>query len=242
MSYFDRLKNNQKRFLRNLGIYSDADMPTEFFGKIKSLNEDLTSEEIYCVSDYYKPYCYNGKLDMSKLVGTDHDKYVGKSWIEAFCELSRGEDIAELYFQNPDYYKNDDPNEIDMGIIEKDGQYYISSKAGGGNNRLITLKLLAIMQQRAGQDIISPLVRFRRVPTMETCKNIFGVEFVDGQLTKASRYQIEKTDPDKPEEYYNVVEGLLWSGKVIAEHIPGSALLQTVFPKNSNDSYSFPIR
>lgn len=77
---------------------------------------------------------------------------------------------------------------------------------------------------------------------METCKNIFGVEFVDGQLTKASRYQIEKTDPDKPEEYYNVVEGLLWSGKVIAEHIPGSALLQTVFPKSSNDSYSFPIR
>lgn len=56
--YFEKLNNHQKQFLQSLGISSDKDMLSEFFGKIKSLNTDLSKEEQFCVSDYNKIYCY----------------------------------------------------------------------------------------------------------------------------------------------------------------------------------------
>ena len=84
MNYFNNLSNSQKQLLINMGIYNDKDMPVEFFEKIRSLNDDLNEAELYCVSDYYKPYCYDSFLNLDKLIGTDHDKYKNKSWIKAF--------------------------------------------------------------------------------------------------------------------------------------------------------------
>ena len=236
MGYFDRLKKSQQDFLKKIGIYRDEDMPPEFFDTIKSLRQNLTEEEIYCVSDYYKSYCYNGNLDMTKLIGTDHDKYIGKSWIEAFCTLSRGEEIADLYLKNPDYYKNDDSKQIDMGVIEKDGYYYISSKNGGGNNRLITLKLLSIMQNKNGSSTVAPLVRFRKVPSLDTCKNIFFCEFPNGDFT-VSGYEIKKTNFNSPEEYYDIIDGPVFTDNVIYTNVYGHEILETVLKdKNRNGS------
>lgn len=101
--YFEKLSNYQKQLLISFGVKSDDDMPSEFFEEIRLVAVDLSKEEQCCVSDYYKSYCYFAKLDMTKLVGTDHDKYVNKSWIEAFSLLSRGNDIAELFLKNPSY-------------------------------------------------------------------------------------------------------------------------------------------
>ena len=234
MNYFSVLSNSQKKLLMEMGIYCDADMPEEFFEKIKSLQQDLTEAEIYSISDYYKPYCYDGKLDMSRLVGTDHDKYANKSWIEAFSVLSRGEQIAALYLQNPDYYKNESIENIDMGLIEKDGFYYISSKNGGGNNRLITLKLLSILQNKKGMDTVSPLVRIRKVPTIETCNNIFYCEFPDGSFTE-SGYKVRKTNPTTSEEYYDIIYGPIFKNNVIYENVYGHEILKTVFQNEQNN-------
>lgn len=237
MGYFDGLKESQQEFLMRIGIYSDVDMPPEFFDTIKSIQQELTEEERYCVSDYYKPYCYHGNLDMTKLIGTDHEKYIGKSWIEAFCILSRGEQIADSYLKNPDYYKNENPQNIDMGVIEKDGYYYISSKNGGGNNRLITIKLLSIVQNRNGSSIISPLVRFRKVPTLDTCKNIFFCEFPNGDLVE-SGYEIRKTDMNSPEEYYDIIDGPVFTDNVIFENVYGHDILKTISQKGTNRSHT----
>lgn len=234
MRYFEHLGKKQQELLRTVGIFSDDDMPSQFFDKIKSLTQDLSEAEIYCVSDYYKPYCYEEKLDMTKLIGTDHDKYIGKSWIEAFSILSRGEEIADLYLKNPNYYKDENPDNIDMGLIEKDGNYYISSRCGGGNNRLITLKLLSIMSKINGQERITPFVRCRRVPTENTCENIFYCEFPNGNLTE-SGYTVRKTRPDNSEEYYDILYGPMFSNQVIFTNVFGPEILETVFQKR-NDS------
>ena len=84
MNYFNKLSNSQKQLLINMGIYNDKDMPVEFFEKIRSLNDDLNEAELYCVSDYYKPYCYDSFLNLDKLIGTDHDKYKNKVGLKHF--------------------------------------------------------------------------------------------------------------------------------------------------------------
>lgn len=231
MNYFNNLSNSQKQLLINMGIYNDKDMPVEFFEKIKSLNDDLNEAELYCVSDYYKPYCYDSFLNLDKLIGTDHDKYANKSWIEAFSILSRGEEIASLYLQNPTYYDNKDVSKIDMGVVEKNGFYYIFSRNGGGNNRLITLKIISIIQKHRGISLSAPLVRFRRVPTIETCENIFFCEFPDGSF-KESGYKIRKSNPDSFQENYDIVYGPLFKDNVVYTNISGNNILKTVFSED----------
>lgn len=231
MNYFNNLSNSQKQLLINMGIYNDKDMPVEFFEKIRSLNDDLNEAELYCVSDYYKPYCYDSFLNLDKLIGTDHDKYKNKSWIEAFSILSRGEEIASLYLQNPTYYDNKDFSKIDMGVVEKNGSYYIFNRNGGGNNRLITLKIISIIQKNRGINILTPLVRFRRVPSIETCENIFFCEFPDGSL-KESGYKVRKSNPNNFEENYDIIYGPLFKDNVVYTNISGNNILKTVFSED----------
>ena len=233
--YFEKLNNHQKQFLHSLGISSDKDMPSEFFEKIKSLNTDLSKEEQFCVSDYNKVYCYYTKLDMERLVGTDHDKYVNKSWIEAFSLLSRGEEISELYLNNPRYYENVDTKKVDMGLVEKDGNFYIFSKNGGGNNRLITLKLLAIMQKYRGEKLIAPLVRCRKVPSLETCQNIFYCEYPNGDYN-TSGLEVKKSDLTSYDEFYDIVDGPIFTDNVVFQKIYGHDILNVVFKNTEYDN------
>ena len=88
---YEKLSPTKKKFLNLLGIYSDDDFPKEFYDVIKSTRDEITEPEKFCVDDYRTCYCKKEHIDFSRLVGTDHDRYAGKSWIEAFSDLDRGD-------------------------------------------------------------------------------------------------------------------------------------------------------
>lgn len=232
MKYFDKMSDSKKKFLNFLGIFSDDDFPKGFFEIIKSAKDDLSESEKLCIGDYNTCYCYNSKIDMGKLVGTDHDRYASKSWIEAFCDLDRGDKNIELFFQNPNYYLNEDVDLVDMGVIEKDNVYYIYGKCGGGNNRLIMMKLFYFASETKGKKSFSPLVRVRKVPSKQTADNLFYCMYPDGGYS-SSGLNVIKVDTNSEEEIYNVQEG--FQGPVILKNINGNEILDSV--KNLNNNF-----
>lgn len=220
---YEKLSPTKKKFLNLLGIYSDDDFPKEFYDVIKSTRDEITESEIFCVDDYRKCCCNNEYLDFSRLVGTDHDRYAGKSWIEAFSDLARGDENIELFFHNPKYYLNKSEDDIDMGVIEKDKEYFIYSRCGGGNNRLIMMKIFYLAQSRNSAPHFSPLVRVRTVPTKSTADNIFFCIFPNGGFPD-SGLEVIKRDKSSKEERYDVREG--FSGPIILENVSGSEILE----------------
>ena len=222
---YEKLSPTKKKFLNLLGIYSDDDFPKEFYDVIKSTRDEITEPEKFCVDDYRTCYCKKEHIDFSRLVGTDHDRYAGKSWIEAFSDLDRGDKNIELFFQNPNYYLNESEDDVDMGVIEKDNEFYIYSRCGGGNNRLIMMKLFYLAQLRNGAPYFSPLVRVRMVPTKSTADNIFYCMFPDGGF-KDSGLEVIKRDNSDQEEKYDVIEG--FNGPIILENVKGSEILDKI--------------
>lgn len=220
---YERLSPTKKKFMNLLGINSDSDFPMEFFDVIKSTRDDISESEKFCVDDYRKCYCHNERIDFNRLVGTDHDRYAGKSWIEAFFDLDRGDENIELFFQNPDYYNNESEDEIDMGVIEKDGKYYINSTCGGGNNRLIIMKLLYLAQSRNNKPSFSPLVRVRTVPTKSTADNIFNCEFPNGGF-ETSGLEVIKKDIRVSDEIYDILK----DNEIIIENVEGAEILNRI--------------
>lgn len=162
MSIFERLTPNKKKFLESLGIFSDEDMPRSFFETIEHCRRSLSSSEFFYAGtpsvsgSYFLPFC------IKDVVGTDHDRYAGKTWIEAFCNLDRGEVNLEHYFINPEYYnvtlRSGEvyyEHSSSIGVIKKDGKYYVYGGAGGGNNRIIIMKIryLAMAEGKSGKDL-----------------------------------------------------------------------------------------
>lgn len=137
------------KFLRDLGIRRD-NYPETFLDPIQDITKIITNVEMgYCGSS---SRCDGqpGMFCIKDVMGTDHSRYAGKTWIEAFLDLDRGFDIIKLYETNPYYWeeiKNVDNS--DIGLIKYEDKYYIFSKAGGGNNRLIAMKIkyLALIHQ-----------------------------------------------------------------------------------------------
>lgn len=150
MNIIESLTQNKRKFLESLGIKTDSDIPKSFFDKIESFKENTTScEQFYC-EDYNFCGAYRLPFSVADIVGSDHDVYAGKSWLEAFIRLARGEEIIEEYFQNPSYYsktlKNltlmaNAPHSTNIGIVKKGKKLYVYSRAGGGNNRMILMKI-----------------------------------------------------------------------------------------------------
>ena len=141
--------NIKKDFLKNLEISKD-NYPSAFFDKIEDISKILSSTEIgYCA---VQNYC-DGKAEsfcIKDVVGTNHSRYAGKTWIDAFLDSDRGDEIIQLYYKNPDYWhemKSLDNAEI--GLIKYNGKYYVFDRAGGGNNRILTMKIryLALIAQ-----------------------------------------------------------------------------------------------
>ena len=139
-------------FLKNLGI-KNGQYPRPFFETIQNLNELLTNTEIGYCTIYDR--C-DGKPNMfciKDIVGTDHERYAGHTWIDAFMDLDRGASIINQYEENPNYWEELKKEEnSDLGLIKYGDKYYIFSKAGGGNNRLITMKIkyLSLIEQANG--------------------------------------------------------------------------------------------
>lgn len=131
-----------RKFLQDLGI-QEGNYPASFFEKVKDIKDFISDTEIsYCG---IQKFCDGKKQEfhIRDVVGTNHQRYVGKSWIEAYFDLDRGNEVVDLYYKNPNYWKEiRDFSKTDLGLIKSNNQYYIFDKAGGGNNRLITMKLM----------------------------------------------------------------------------------------------------
>ena len=124
-----------------------------FFESIQDINTLLTNTELGYLS--YRPLC-DGKKEyfcIRDLVGTDHQRYAKHSWLDSFLDLDRGNNIIQLLYENPKYWEDLKVcDNTDLGLIKYNDKYYIFSKAGGGNNRLITMKImyLSLIHQAGG--------------------------------------------------------------------------------------------
>lgn len=219
MNYFEKLTPNKKKFLESLGIYSDNDMPKSFFEPIKSCGDNMTaSEYFYCGNpdvsgNYYLPFC------IKDLIGTNHDAYVNKSWIEAFCKLDRGEENLEQYFKNPDYYdkglktSNQELNHTsNIGVINKDEKYYVYSNAGGGNNRMIIMKIkyLALAEGKSEEELIELNKQFTFYANTRILPNNIEIANIVEQILwyhYKEKYTIQNISDNPNVRVFNIMHG-----------------------------------
>lgn len=139
----------REKFLENIHINTN-NYPATFYERIQNIPLSIVEKSYCAVSNYCDGK--TEKFHIQDLVGTDHQRYAGKTWIEAFLDLDRGSNIIELYNKNPNYYNQlRDPNKTDLGLIKIDGKYYIFGQAGGGNNRLITMKIMYLSEMTRGK-------------------------------------------------------------------------------------------
>lgn len=153
---FDKLSPQKQRFLKSIGLTEDC-IPSSFFDVIEAYRETFNSAERFMISgDDFKSTLR--RFSMRDVVGTDHERYSGKTWFEAYIDLDRGDKMIEMYFNNPQYYdglrkldQSDLPHDTSISLVEKDGKYHLS-RPGGGNNRMILMKIkyLALIEQANG--------------------------------------------------------------------------------------------
>lgn len=228
MCTFENLSPIKKKFLASIGIYSYNDMPSSFHEKILHLNSAISEAERFCIEDYHLCYQSQDTVNLKDIIGTDHDRYAGKTWFEAFSDLDRGDENIELYFNNPGYYSELlQKGQTDLGLAEKGGKYYILGKSGGGNNRLIIMKLkyLATINnsssnQHAIDNEFSIFANIRHVPTKNTADNIFYLIFPNGGFQPSGYYALNKSN-DPNEELYDIVIDYPQDTKIIASNVRG---------------------
>lgn len=231
MLKIEDLSPMKKKFFESIGICSTADIPNSFNEKILSLNTAISESEKFCIGDYNVCLQSQSLFSMKDLVGTDHDRYAGKTWLEAFLDLDRGDKNLELYFLNPNYYSELLANGYsDLGLVKKDGKYYIYGPAGGGNNRLIIMKLkylAAISKKDADLSEIDKNFTFlgniRYVPTKTTADNIFYLTFPDGGFKPSGYYVINRSSSEKF-ELYDIVTGYPRNIEVIRSSVDGESI------------------
>lgn len=237
MSVFENLNPIKRKFFESIGIYNDNDIPSSFNEKILSLNSIISEPEKFCIGDYN--FCFQSQslFSMKDLVGTDHARYAGKTWLEAFLDLDRGDKNLELYFSNPNYYTDLFVNgESDLGLVKKEGKYYIFGRAGGGNNRLIIMKLKYLSAiNKSGVDKLnvdkefSFLANIRYVPSEITSENIFYLVFPDGGYETSGYYAINKSNNENI-ELYDIVSGYPMNTKIVVNNILGKDIGRLELP------------
>ena len=163
-------------------------------------------------------------------VGTDHDRYAGKTWLEAYVELDRGEENIEELLNNSKYYFEDLKkrdmlsHSSDLGFIKKGNDYYIFSYAGGGNNRMIIMKIVYLA-----------LCNHKKENEIETLDNIFSfygnVRVLPSNLKLLTEieniivnnwrenYSIYNVSNNPDERIYNLSKGPFLDKKIIAQSL-----------------------
>ena len=185
------------KFLNSIGIQRN-NYPRSFFEPIQNVNQLFTSTEIgYCAS-YESCDGKPGMFCIKDVVGTDHDRYAGKTWIEAFFDLDRGANIIGLSETNPDYWEEIKKKEhTDLGLIKCGDKFFIFSKAGGGNNRLITMKIryLSLIEQANGNpDEIERINnRFTFCANIRELPEDYEIPFVVVSMCEDLGFSIKKT-------------------------------------------------
>lgn len=239
MEIINNLSQIKRKFFESIGIYSDADIPESFNEKILYFNPLINESQKFCLDDYNFCFQEQALFSMRDLVGTDHQRYAGKTWLEAFLDLDRCDENLELYFSNPDYYANLSASGYsDLGLAEKDGKYYIFGRAGGGNNRLITMKLKYLAAVDKGildEDSINSeftiLGNIRHVPSRNTAANIFYLVFPDGGYETSGYYALNK-QVDSRVEVYDIVSGYPFNTIIVASDVLGEEISRIELDNN----------
>lgn len=224
-----------------MGIKTDDDIPSSFHEKIKVLDECITdSEKFYC-SDYTLSGSFRIPFCVKNIIGTNHARYAGKSWLEAFLDLDRGDEIIELYFENPEYYTNDlkkyETGSTIGGVVIKDNKGYIFSAAGGGNNRMITMKILylAMIEGKSNEEINYINEKFTFYANVRNLpENYIVCELVD-KLDKFSfktgiDYKIINNSKNYGVNEYSIIRDYWIDTKrvTIAENLSEEELIETI--------------
>ena len=98
MKQWNKLSPLKIKFLNDLGIFFETDLPQSFFSIIEKPN--FTVAEKFCVDEFNKCYSEKGsKFFIKNLVGTDHEKYINKTWWDAFVDLDRGDYLISLFYK-----------------------------------------------------------------------------------------------------------------------------------------------
>lgn len=230
---FDKLTPLQRRFFEELGIHCDEDIPKSFFEIIKPYDKVFSTAESYVLGDYNR--CQNGvvRVPIRDVVGTNYSGYAGKTWIDAFMSLAKGEENLSRYFGNPSYYDNlrNPGNGYIGGLAPKNGEYYIFDGAGGGNNRMIIMKIKYLaLASRYGEtkDLIEQFSFYSNVrisPREDIANSIYFIEFPTGNFP-ASGYLVQISNvSDDGVVLYNIVVGPFLNRKVVLKGITGEELL-----------------
>lgn len=228
MEIINNLSQIKRKFFESIGIYCDSDIPESFNEKVLFFNPLITESQKFCIDDYNFCFQEQALFSIKDLVGTDHQRYAGKTWLEAFLDLDRGDENLELYFNNPNYFSDLMSSEYsDLGLAETDGKYYIYGRAGGGNNRLIIMKLkyLALVDKgNLDEESINRefniLGNIRHVPSKNTADNIFYLVFPDGGYKTSGYYALNK-QVDSRVEVYDIVSGYPFNTKVEVSDVLG---------------------
>ncbi len=231
MSIVERLTSNGKRFFEELGILTDEDIPKSFFDIIESCDDHFSEAEKFCLGDYTLAFCAKTLFSINDVVGTNHSRYANKTWIEAFLELEHGERILELYFEHPEYYSELKKREnCDIGLACKDGKYYILDSAGGGNNRMILMKIKYMaLASKETCDLeklnleFSFMGNIRISPKEETARNIFYLMFPNGGFIP-SDYQVLNRTTDIENPSFDIVTNYPINTRVLYKNIDEETL------------------
>lgn len=242
MSIIERLTPARKRFFEELGILDDNDIPESFFDIIQSYSDNFSESEKFCINDYNIAFCSKTFFSLRDVVGTNHDRYANKTWIEAFLDLDRGEEILELYFNNPKYYDElKEMNNCDIGLAFKDGKYYILGCAGGGNNRMIIMKIkyLAFASKR-NCDLeklnsqFSFIGNVRISPNEKIAKSIFYLMFPNGGFIP-SDYQVVNKSQSMDNPLFDIVSGYPLNTQVVYKNMDSESLASLCQIQNNED-------
>lgn len=226
MAIVEKLTPWRKKFFESIGIYSDEDIPNSFFDEIVPFTEVFSEAEKFCLDDYDIAFCMTDLFQIKNLVGTNHDKYAGKTWLEAFLELARGEETLELYFKNPSYYEQlKEKENVDIGLAQKDGKYYLLGSAGGGNNRMIIMKLKYLaLSSKQDCDLekidkeLSFCANIRTAPREDVSENIFDLMFPNGGYS-SSGYQVINRTVQLDNPRYDIVTDSYFNPEIVASNL-----------------------
>ncbi len=240
MSIIERLTPARKRFFKELGILNDDDIPESFFDIIQSYSDNFSESEKFCISDYNIAFCSKTFFSLKDVVGTNHNRYANKTWIEAFLDLDRGEETLELYFNNPKYYdKLKEMENCDVGLAFKDGKYYILDRAGGGNNRLIILKIkyLALASKRNCdleqlKSQFSFIGNVRISPNEKIAQRIFYLMFPNGGFIP-SGYQVLNKSESIDAPLFDIVSDYPLNTQVVYKNIDSEELASLCETQNN---------
>ena len=236
----EKLTPNRKKFLEELGITKTEEIPNSFFEPIESYIDSFTKEERFCLSDQNISFCKQGLVSIKDIVGTNNKQYANKTWLEAFLELERGEELIEEYFNNSSYEENlKNREKVAIGLVYKNGKYFLYDRAGGGDNKLILMKLkyLALVAKEntalaSLEEKFSFYANIRKAPEEEIARRIYYFIYPSGSFEE-SGYYVLNISSDSTQPLYRIVTNYPRRTNIVCDKVTEQDLLQITEKRNN---------